>query len=114
MELGGGAQCALEALAFSANGAASALIACGGHERTVRVLELRFDRSSSSRAADGSGAAGDLSARSSQGRGKDSCARPYDAAESQAAKLPGALIPRCCCRGHHHTIRHLDFSGAST
>lgn len=35
--------CSLEALAFSANGARSVLIACGGHDKSIRVLELAFE-----------------------------------------------------------------------
>ena len=99
----------LETIAFSLNGENSCLITCGGHDRTIRVLELRFlggaggnnDGASSSNGASGLGSltartasSGALSARGSSGAplsarssttvsgGAISSARPSSAASS--------------------------------
>ena len=89
----------LECIAFSANGAASVLIACGGHDRTIRVLELRFDHRPDQH--DDAYRLGD---------GPSTGLAPPRADRTLTRRLGGALIPRLCCRGHLHTVTHLDFS----
>ena len=127
----------LETVAFSANGSSSALLACGGHDKTVRVLELRFGSSHMAGGAGGGGGKGvggvkggggrglgalaSTAQASERGRGHDSCAvKPFELSDgsiqpqrndsSLTHELGGTLVPRCCCRGHSHTVLQIDFN----
>ena len=88
---------AVASLAFSANGTASVLLACGGHDRCVRLLELRFDHTPD---------VSDEAVRTGDGYGL----APPRADKSTTRRLSGALVPRCCCRGHTQAVTHVDFS----
>ena len=115
-------------LVFSANGASSALLAAGSHDKTIRILELKFGAGAEQAAGGGSAAAASRAGGAtaggghSAGRGHDSCAArplelsdgsirpPREAAWDVAHGLGGRLVPRGCCRGHTHTVLQLDFS----
>ena len=95
--------CALEAVAFSSTGTSSVLVACGGHDRAIRVFELRI----SPRAPPGSHplqAQGPVVAAA--GGGDEAAAL----GAALGAALIGRLEPKCCCRGHGALVSALDFS----
>jgi len=102
--------CSLEALAFSANGARSVLIACGGHDKSIRVLELAFEPRPPSGSHPLAEVAPPGAAPLVSGRGVDSLRPSGPHAATASAALIGHLEPRCCCRGHVGVISHLDFS----
>jgi len=91
--------CALEAVAFSSAGTSSVLVACGGHDRAIRVFELRV----SPRAPPGS--------HPLQAKGPV-VAAAVGVAEAAAlgTALVGRLEPKCYCRGHGALVSALDFS----
>ena len=83
-----GSSTAIAVLAFApSSGGRGGLLACGGHDRTIRIVELHPETS----VAAASGAAG------------------------SGAGVPRLrLTPRCCCSGHTATVTHLDWSADGT
>jgi WD40 repeat protein len=77
----------IEVLAFSpGSGGLGGLLACGGHDRMIRIMELVPEQAAP--------------------------AITHGAGASVTPRL--RLLQRCCCKGHGSTVTHLDWSADGT